>query len=84
MQESIPAQLFLDVNPALGTVIASCDGHLENGKAYCVGPNYDWKNPLSENGQDPTDPEDSASVYTNNFDDDSMTGLSVYGGDYKA
>jgi hypothetical protein len=34
--------LFLSVNPSLGTEYSDCSAKLSKGKAYCVGPTYDW------------------------------------------
>lgn len=51
--QKIPAQLFLKVNPSLGTDHGACSEHLEAGKAYCVGPNYDWEDPWSPIDPDP-------------------------------
>lgn len=54
--QKIPAQLFLKVNPSLGTDHGACSEHLEAVKAYCVGPNYDWEDPWSpiDPGPEPT------------------------------
>ncbi|KAM0188779.1 hypothetical protein ACHAPI_010388 [Fusarium lateritium] len=40
---SIDIALFLATNPSLGTDYAKCTSSLVQGKAYCTGPNYDWK-----------------------------------------
>ncbi|CAF3635715.1 unnamed protein product [Fusarium graminearum] len=40
---SIDIALFLATNPSLGTNYAKCTSSLVQGKAYCTGPNYDWK-----------------------------------------
>jgi hypothetical protein len=34
--------LFLTANPPLGTEYSDCSAKLSKGKAYCVGPTYDW------------------------------------------
>ena len=34
--------LFLSANPSLGTDYSACSSKLSKGKAYCVGPTYDW------------------------------------------
>lgn len=48
----IPSPLFMDVNPSLGKDNMACTSKLKVGNAYCVGPNYDWKDP-AENRPDP-------------------------------
>lgn len=59
VSQKIPAQLFLEVNPSLGTDNAACSGRLEVGKAYCIGPNYDWESPWI-----PLDPDEPTSTTT--------------------
>ncbi|KAB8225907.1 pectin lyase-like protein [Aspergillus novoparasiticus] len=41
VEEQIPSDLFLEVNPSL-TSAESCSSLLANGTSYCVGPLYEW------------------------------------------
>ncbi|KAK8098917.1 LysM domain-containing protein [Apiospora kogelbergensis] len=43
VRHKMPMDLFLAVNAGLGQSVQGCDGRLKTGRAYCVGPNYDWK-----------------------------------------
>ncbi len=39
----ITADLFLEVNPSLGTQLYACSGNLKHGLTYCASPTWDWK-----------------------------------------
>ncbi|GME48353.1 hypothetical protein CDV56_101071 [Neofusicoccum parvum] len=47
VSQGITISLFLEVNPALGSAVGECSGKLEVGKTYCVGPTYDWDDPIT-------------------------------------
>lgn len=42
LSSEIDIALFTDANPSLGTKYSDCTPSLEEGNAYCTGPNYGW------------------------------------------
>lgn len=72
IQDAIPFDLFLSVNPSLSAT--DCSSGLVPGYAYCSGPIYEW------NATRTTSP----GSFNDDFSDGSMDGWEVYGGTFDA